>query len=265
MGGADSAREWTAKLNIDTVFRWHLVIIAMLITAHIGVFLLSRATGFVDLNDVRKNLDMDSERSVANLSSAFAIAICALVALAVSFSTDASGSKLLVRGWLACAAIMLFIAVDEGAAIHDSFSAKVGPALGFGEFHGVLRFGWVVPYSVVVIVVLVGLARFAFAIPSDTRNRLAAAAILYVCAALGMELPAAWIADQVVAAGGAAGSDSNLVVVMIMHAIEEGGEMLAVALTLRALLLHIIKHLPRSTFALSSGSYVQTADPDGRA
>lgn len=243
------------ELNVTTIFRVHLVIIAVLLMLHIVISTILLAVEFRYFNDVRRVIDLNAEHGISNLFSAFALAICGCVASLIASRTASSGKRFMARGWVLCAAILFFLAIDEGAALHDLLSGKVSGILGMGEFRGILYFAWVVPYAFAVVLVLALLARFALALPVQTRLRLAIAAMIYVGAAIGMELPSAHFADNYRTAGGSLTGDGDLIPVMVMHAIEEVGEMVAVALALRALLLHIVHYLPDTRLSFGDKRY----------
>lgn len=223
----------------SSVFRWHLTIIVALIVAHVVLQIALYGSAFTDYNDLRAVFDLDREHSLPNLLSAFAIAV---TAAAAAFAARTADSPLMKRGWIFAACVMVFLALDEGAGLHDALSGKVGKVLSEGGTHGVLFSAWVIPYSIAFVATAAILARFALALPKETRWGLLIAGWIYALAAIGLELPEGYVADHAMASGLALDAIDNLPVMVMMHTAEETGEMLAFALALRTILRHIVRH-----------------------
>ncbi|KIG12869.1 hypothetical protein DB30_00936 [Enhygromyxa salina] len=85
------------------------------------------------------------------------------------------------KWWLGLAAIFLLMSLDESIELHEGF---YGLAL-----DGALFFSWVVPGAAVTLVFGVAYLGFWLRLPPPTRRGFAAAFVVYVGGALGMELP----------------------------------------------------------------------------
>jgi hypothetical protein len=91
--------------------------------------------------------------------------------------------------WALLGCIFMFMSLDEAVELHEQLGRLV-------KLHGVLYFSWVVPASVIVI--LLGLAYLPFLVhlPARTRWRFVIAGALYVGGALLLELPLGYWAER---------------------------------------------------------------------
>lgn len=147
---------------------------------------------------------------------------------------------------------LAFVAVDEGAGLHDRLSI---PLQRWFATSGVFYIGWILPYLVLVALVASRCVPLLLKLPRRTALRLVSAGALYVAAAMGLEMAEALVmygaAGESVALG-----DSDLYSIVRtplmtgLVTLEEMGEMLAVALLLRALLLHLVGDLGVSAIGL---------------
>ncbi|PRQ06525.1 hypothetical protein [Enhygromyxa salina] len=85
------------------------------------------------------------------------------------------------KWWVALAAIFLLMSLDESIELHEEL---YGLALG-----GALYFSWVVPGAAITLCFCAAYLRFWLGLPTPTRRGFAAAFVIYVGGALGMELP----------------------------------------------------------------------------
>jgi len=231
-----------AHIAISKVFWWHLAIIAALVVAQVVLQIALFSSAFTDHNDLRAVFDLDREHSLPNLLSAFAIAVTAAAAAFAAYAADGDDQRIIRRGWVITACVMLFLALDEGAGLHDVLSGKVGQALVEGGTRGILFSAWVIPYSFAFVATAAILSRFALALPKETFWGLLVAGWIYAGAAIGLELPEGYVADQSLIAGLTLESIDNLPIMVVMHTFEETGEMLGFALALRTVLRYIVHH-----------------------
>jgi len=130
-----------------------------------------------------------------------------------------------VMSWRILALIFAALAVDEFASFHERVHWLLMP--GFRPT-GFLIEGWVVPYAVLLVVLVVMLARWFLALPRRTQVLGAASAILFVGGAIGWEM----VASQVWAELGRANYDQAVAQPRYMYlaSIEELWEMTGAAL-----------------------------------
>ena len=79
------------------------------------------------------------------------------------------------------------MAVDESVAIHERFIEPVRAVTGVGPF-GVFYYGWIVPASVLVLILGGVFFPFLRRLPRRTRTTVKWAAILYLGGALAVEM-----------------------------------------------------------------------------
>ena len=128
--------------------------------------------------------NLDREGNIPTLYSSVTLLLCAGL-LAVIATARKRQKKREYIYWLGLAIIFLFLAVDDGAAIHENIIRPLRNAL---NTSGVLYFAWVIPYGIFVIAIGIIYLRFLFSLPVRFRNLIIFAGILFVGGALGFEL-----------------------------------------------------------------------------
>ena len=149
------------------------------------VFLLDNFTA----NSLYFFFNMGSESNIPTLFSVI-ILFLASTHLYVAWKTNA-GDKT-KNYWIILAAIFLFLAIDEGATIHEQFN-KYGRNLGGGS--GYLYYSWIIPYTIFALFAGIYFLRFLLMLPLKTRKLFIISGVLYVTAAIGFEIPEGHIVD----------------------------------------------------------------------
>lgn len=209
-------------LTVSRVFRRHLLVIAVLGLLNLMV-LIGDAAGHIGLLGFSPLFRVSGEGNIPNLFSALAIAAAALVALRVSQSAGLRADER--AGWRVFAGLFGFMAIDEAVQLHEALNAighrlqAAGPWLYVGIF----------PYAAVAFLLSIILARFWVRQSKAVRFGIAAAGICYVAAAIGLEIP-----ENVLGDAGVSPYDARM---GALFAMEELGEMAAVALFLRTFLV----------------------------
>ncbi len=185
-----------------------------------AMFGLKRRSGILPL------LSLSHERNVPTLYTALLLVLCALAAALMAAGVRKAGGKLAAYWWVLAAGFS-YIAVDEILMIHESAHAipylVAGPSLKLG---GVLFFAWVIPATLVVLVVGLSFLPFLIQQPAAFRRQLLIAGAVYVGGAVAMELPLGWWADHM--------GQKSLGYALI-DAVEESMEMLGLNLFLLAM------------------------------
>lgn len=165
--------------------------------------------------------DINRETNVPTWFSSVELLLCAGGLALIAWRTRACGGPF-VRHWGFLALVFVFLSLDEVAMIHDNLSGSITARI---ETTGVLRYVWVVPYGLAVLVLGACYLRFFFHLPVRSRVLFAAAATLYVGGALGFEMISGWWESY----------HEGGVVSLTLTSIEETGEMLGVATFVYAL------------------------------
>jgi hypothetical protein len=206
------------SLSASRVFRAHLCIIALLVTLHLALAFVHFR--FDRLETALRFFWLSTEGNVPSLFSAGALMAAGLAALLLARSDGPSNRF----AWQLAGLILLFMAVDEAASIHERIRYLTPDRQA--------RLIWVPIYSAILLAPALYLARFWLRLPADTRWLLALGALLFLAGAVGIELQehlhrqadvVDWLNPPLV----------------LSVTIEELLEMLGVAVILMALLRHL--------------------------
>jgi hypothetical protein len=174
-----------------------LVLVAVGAVANVMIYNVAPSTDHA-LAAVMKRFDLGHEPSIPNWYSSLA-----LLAASVLLAVIAKAEKI-VRSpeswyWAALSGVFFFLAVDEAVQIHEMAGSPVREFLNTG---GALFFAWVIPYSVLVLLVGMFFLRFLIRLDSRTRRLFLLSAVLFVSGAIGIELIEGVIVDQYGVQGG---------------------------------------------------------------
>ena len=214
-----------------------LSVAAVLTIINSGLLFLSFYLGDDELFGLLDFFDLDIEGNVPSLYSAVAVLFCSvLLALITHVNWYKSDGRRFY--WLGLTILFLFLAVDEGTAIHE----QIGTFLErYMDAQGALYFLWVVPYGVVTLVLGLAYSRFVWELPKDTRLRFVTAGVIFLVGALGIEMLGAREADL---------HGSYTITYCVLFTVEEMLEMLGIILFIYALLTHLAAETGRFSLVL---------------
>ncbi len=209
--------------QVAMVLLWIVMILSLLNGALLSLYFYF---GESALDDFIEYFDFGIEGNIPTLYSAVALLICsALLALIVRLNWHRPGGR---RGqWLGLSVIFLFLALDEGTAIHENLSDLLELYM---PAEGPLYFLWVIPYGIASLVLALIYVRFVLGLPRLTRLRFIFAGSLFLAGAIGVEMLGAMAADD-------AGYDT--VLYTVLYSVEELFEMLGIVLFIYALLSYL--------------------------
>lgn len=121
--------------------------------------------------------------------------------------------------------------MDEILSLHEKTIEPVRNALQTG---GLFYFAWVIPASVLVLVLLLVFLGFLAHLPTRTRNLFLIAGTIYVGGALGLEMVGGYYVES---------DRVENIMYVILVTIEELLEMLGVIVFIHALLSYISKYI----------------------
>jgi hypothetical protein len=201
--------------------------------------------GLVDL------FDLDIEGNIPTLYSAFAMLFSASLLWFIAHlpKRGRDGTR---RYWIGLSLVMAFLAVDEGAMIHENLSDFLES---FMVAEGFLYFLWVIPYGLASIALAAVYLRFVWALPIRTRKIFIAAGSLFLAGAIGIEMFGARAADLY-------GTDS--ISYCVLYTCEEFCEMTGIVLFIYGLLAYIAAEGEALSFTLLEPSTSNQADMDQR-
>jgi hypothetical protein len=176
--------------------------------------------GLVDL------FDFDIEGNIPTLYSACAMLFSAslLWFIAQLPQRDRDGTR---KYWAGLSLIMAYLAVDEGAMIHENLSNFLEDYM---VAEGFFYFLWIVPYGLASIALAAVYLRFVWALPSRTRKIFIASGSLFLAGAIGIEMFGARAADLYGTAS---------ISYCVLYTFEEFFEMTGIVVFIYGLLIHI--------------------------
>ncbi len=242
-GGSQLVSVLDLERFVSRLFRVQIGIIAGLALAHIAVLFLYPRIASSTAKSMLSVFDLEQETAVPTFFSAVMLLIAGAAA-GVTAVVTARSSRKVALGWLLMSLCLAFVAVDEAAAIHDRLAGSVQQQLGTG---GVFFIGWTLPYVAAVVITVALIFPLLQQLDHGTMRRLAVAAALFVFSGLGLEMIQGVILEdragpnatfiQAMAQADRSGQPAAWTALVML---EEVGEMAAVALGIRAILLHLV-------------------------
>jgi len=172
--------------------------------------------------------DLAIEGNIPTLYSAVAILFCsALLALITHTNWHKPDGKRFY--WLGLTILFLFLAIDEGTAIHEAVGEYFERYL---SATGFLYYMWVVPYGIATVVLGLVFFKFVWELPKNTRLHFIVAGTIFLTGVLGIEMLGAREADL---------HGTETVVYCMLYTLEEMLEMLGIILFIYALLSHLVQ------------------------
>jgi hypothetical protein len=117
--------------------------------------------------------------------------ICGLLLGTIGWRHRRDGDRFAIH-WLALAAIIVYLSLDEAANLHEMLIVPLRRRL---DTHGILYFAWVLPGGVAVAAFGLTYLRFLLHLDQPTRRRFLISAAMYLGGALGMELVGGALAE----------------------------------------------------------------------
>lgn len=206
---------------------------------------------FGKLRTIARLFDLNEERTVSTAYAVGQLLLAAGVAGLVAARCWRSGDPCR-RPWAGLALLILLLALDEQAGLHERLTAPMRELLGSEEPLGLLYYAWVVPGAVLVLGVALVFAGFLLRLPPDTRRGMLLSGGVFVGGALGMEL----LGGRFVEAEG-----SRSVGLLVASTLEEGMELFGIALLVRTIARHAERHLGPITLSLGPAPRQALAEP----
>ena len=164
------------------------LVVLSLILAHVAVQYIKFFQGHPTLFGFHHQLNLDDENNLPAWYSSSALLLSAILLAVIGLANKREGNPY-TREWFGLAAIFLYLSLDEAASFHEEMGASLRPMLkAAGYFHGFLRYSWVIPGAMFVLIVALTYLRFLAALPVKTRALFLIAGSLYVGGALGIEM-----------------------------------------------------------------------------
>ena len=196
-----------------------LAVTLLLLLANIAALVYT--VHFDPVNFVARLFDFNEERNIPTLYSCIILFSSSLLLLLITYLNKKKGDQYLP--WLGLSLVFLFLTVDEMSSIHEYLNS-------FFDFSGLLYYGWVIPYSLLLIIFLFIYIPFIRKLPIRFIKLFLISGLIFVSGALGIEMLGG-LQEQTIGAGDA--------IYMLFYTIEELFEMVGVAFFIYSLLLFL--------------------------
>lgn len=127
---------------------------------------------------------LDEELNVPTWYSSFGLVLAAGIVAWIAAAKRVQRDRFR-RHWTALALLFLLFSLDETASLHERSIEPLRRILGVG---GLLRYAWVVPGMVLVLVVGLCYLRFLWHLPARSRRLFLLSGAVFVGGAIGMEM-----------------------------------------------------------------------------
>lgn len=236
------------RLDARAIVRCLAIAIGMLASAHLITQVLKYRAGLPEVYGLVPLFDMGEENNLPTFFSGGQLLLCALLLYLIA-RTRAGRHPVDFRYWAMLALIFFWLAADEMASMHELAIRPVAEWMP-GRTTGFLHWGWVVPGSLLVIIVAIAYARFVLKLPASTRNRTIVGAALFVGGAIGVEMPEAAHVEQ-------HGMENLTYGLFVL--VEETLEMAGILVFLSGLLIYVRDHVGRLEVTVVSPVAQRTA------
>ncbi|MBI3243730.1 MAG: hypothetical protein HYZ49_15705 [Chloroflexi bacterium] len=173
--------------------------------------------------------NVDGERNIsAWFSSTILLAASALLAI-IALAMKAENNRYTFH-WGLLSLIFLYLSLDETSVIHEKLN-DLGRILPDYKF---LHFAWVLPATIMLIILAAIYFKFVVDLPSQTRLLFIVAGCFFVGGALGVEILTGYYLEF---------SQRKDLIYSIFTVFEEGFEMIGVVIFIHALIMHLEAHV----------------------
>jgi hypothetical protein len=234
------------RLNADRLFRIHTGTIVALLGAYAAVNLISLGSGRPRMFGLVSLLDLNGERNIPAMFSFIALLAAGLLAGEVARRIQICGRRHAWR-WMALAVVLGYMALDEALEWHE----HIGWLLRAGhDLPGGWHYSWVLPYAALIAAVVVVCLPMLRSVPAPVRNSMILAGGIFVAGAAGMELVGGLLATY---------APERVGLYRLSVLVEEGAEMLAIALLIRTMVRYADEFEPELPRARTAPQRASTA------
>ena len=182
-------------------------------------------------SDIVQLFDFDYERSLPTWLQTVMIAACAALLLVIGAGHGQNGRRRHGLYWVVLAAIFFSISADEMLSVHEQSIVPLRNL--FGITNGIFYFAWIIPATVLLLLLAIGFLPFFRSLPPETLRQFTIAGVVFLGGAIGVEMiGGAYVSSE------RGGDDA---VYRVMTTVEELLEMLGVVVLLRALLSYLAR------------------------
>ncbi len=164
------------------------IIFAVLALINIFLWYIFHFAPHIEIADILRLFDFDNEKNVPTLFNVLLLLINTYVLYAIYFfekkTRDPRYSK-----WLILSALFVMMSADELFVLHEKL---IDPVKNYFNTSGVFYFAWIIPVSLLVLVVVIYFLRFFLSLSKEIKRGIFIAALLYLIGAIGFEMVGGW-------------------------------------------------------------------------
>ena len=141
------------------------------------------------LREIFSFVDLNGEKNLASLFSSFLWLLAGIFSLYTVKYLDRNTRQFYF--WTILGTIFVYFAIDEWLALHEQvgrFTAEIFTSLDFGTF------SWLIPGSIVILVLAMFFLLFMNSIPPDTIRLILIGFLIFIIGAMGFEVLGAYAA-----------------------------------------------------------------------
>lgn len=172
------------------------VLMAIVIFLHVlsGVAVWAKLAFDGEYYNITEFFDVGIEGNIPTIYSVIGLFIASVTAFTASAASKLNRDGL-SKYWVVVSIVMLFLAFDEGAMIHEEVGGlfeEYFPNVAMGYLYWI----WVVPYGIAVLLFFAAMFPFLQSLPRKTCYGLITAGAVFISGAVGAEVVSARIYEQ---------------------------------------------------------------------
>ncbi len=183
--------------------------------------------------------NLNLEANIPTLFSSLQLLLAAVLLAGIAYGHRKQQEAFLL--WYFLAAIFVFLAIDETAALHENLTVYVRTTLGTS---GYFYYAWVIPYGIIAALVAGLFARFLIRLPRRSGLYFVSSGTLYLAGALGVEM----LGGKYISSPGA-----EELTYTIIYTLEESLEMVGIAFFIYALLDYATRVFVQLNYSVRQG------------
>lgn len=225
------------RLDPEQVLLALCISILLLLVCHVMFSYLAFITGNDNFFGILPVFDLREETNIPTLFSSVTMLISsALLMVIAAMHHNREEPK---AAWVWLALIFLFLALDDTAMLHERLGSKVHEVF---QTTGYLRYAWVIPYGIGVLIFVAAYARFLLRLPRNIMWLFILSGAVFVTGAIGMEMLSANINDY---------RDTRLMTFFLQETVEETLELMGVSMFIYSLLRYLQLKFPEISVGIA--------------
>jgi hypothetical protein len=215
------------SVPVDTIWRWQVGAAALLVVVYLVTQAVREFGGYPYFFGLVPMFDLDAEANLPSFFQAQGLLACAIALLFVA-RHERAAARPMAHAWLVLSIAFFYLGADEAAMLHDRMGPVAMQAIGSQPNH----VDWILPMGILAGAFGLYMIPFLFGIERATAAAFVIAGAVYIGGAVGVELLGKVVSERY-------GYESYPYALSV--ALEEGMEMLGVALFLRSILRYLAR------------------------